>query len=108
MISPAHDDGDWAGAQQGELFARHLTATFPNQNSQAGIALAYLLKPVRLRQSKWLHVSWRLAAAINDLINLGWPVVSIPVHEHGRKRPVAEYSMPQWVLTALAGTKEGV
>lgn len=96
-----------SGAQQGELFERHLTAIFPSKDSQAGIALTYLLKSVRLRQSEWLHVGWRLAAAINELINLGWPVVSTPVHEHGRKRPVAEYSMPQWVFTALAATKEG-
>lgn len=106
MTSSAHDDGK-AGPEQGELFERHLAATYPSEHSQAGIALAALITPVRLRQSNWLHVGWRLAAAIDELINLGWPIVSMPVREHGRKRPVAEYSMPQWVLTALAGTKGG-
>lgn len=94
-----------SGLEQGELFERHLTASFPSKDSQAGIALADLLKAARLRQSEWLHVGWRLAAAINELINLGWPIVSMPVHERGRKRPVAEYSLPQWVLTALSGTQ---
>ena len=94
-----------SGLEQGELFERHLTVSFPSKDSQAGIALADLLKAARLRQSEWLHVGWRLAAAINELINLGWPIVSVPVHEHGRKRPVAEYSLPQWVLTALSGTQ---
>jgi hypothetical protein len=106
-MSFAHDDDNKGGPEQGELFQRHLAATYPSENSQAGIALATLIKPVRLRQSNWLHVGWRLAAAINELINLGWPIVSTPVREHGRKRPVAEYSMPQWVLTALAETKDG-
>ena len=105
MKTPAHDDQARTGAEQGELFEHHLTASFPSKVSQAGIALADLMKAARLRQSEWLHVGWRLAAAINELINLGWPIVSLPVHEHGRKRPVAEYSLPQWVLTALTGTK---
>jgi hypothetical protein len=105
MKTPAHDDQAKAGAEQGELFERNLTASFPSKDSQAGIALADLIKAARLRQSEWLHVGWRLAAAINELINLGWPIVSMPVHEHGRKRPVAEYSLPQWVLTALSGTQ---
>ena len=105
-MSAPHDD-DKSGPEQGELFERRFTATFPSKDSQAGMALAALIKHVRLRQSDLLHVSWRLAAAINDLINLGWPVVSIRVREHGRKRPVAEYSMPQWVLSEVTGMMEG-
>jgi hypothetical protein len=107
-MKPPPYNGNNPGPEQGELFERRLTATFPSEDSLPGLALAALIKHVRLRQSHWLHVSWRLAAAINDLVNLGWPIVSIRVREHGRKRPVAEYSLPQWVFTELAGTKEGV
>ena len=91
-----------SGFEQVELFERHLTASFPSKDSQAGIALAGLLKGQHLRQSEWLDVGWRLAAAIKELNYLGWPVLSVPVHVEGRKRPIADYSLPRWVL-ALAG-----
>ena len=105
MKNPAHDDEAKAGHEQGELFERHLTASFPSKDSQAGIALADLLKGEHLRQVNWLHIGWRLAAAIKELKYLDWPVTKVSVHIEGRKRPIADYSLPQWVLTALTGTK---
>ena len=93
------------GFEQTELFERHLTARFPSKDSQAGIALADLLKGAHLRQSEWLDVGWRLAAAIKELDYLGWPVLSVPVHIEGRKRPIADYSLPRWVLSSLAGAE---
>lgn len=91
-----------SGFEQGELFELHLTASYPSKDSQAGIALGQLLKGEHLRQSEWLAVGWRLAAAIKELGYHGWPVISVPVHVQGRKRPIADYSLPRWVLT-LAG-----
>ena len=92
-------------SEQGELFECHLTAIFPSPDSQAGIALAVLLKGEHLRQTGWLNIGWRLAAAIQVLKDLGWPVISFPVRVVGRKRPIADYSLPQWVLAAIAGTQ---
>ncbi len=84
--------------EQGELFERHLTASYPKPDSQAGIALAQLLKGEHLRQAEWLHVGWRLAAAIKELDYLGWPIVSMPVQIPSRKRPIADYSLAAWAL----------
>lgn len=94
-----------SGFEQGELFESNLTASFPSKDSHAGIALAALLKGKHLRQVDWLHVGWRLAAAIKELGYLGWPVVSVPVHVQGRKRPIADYSLPRWVLDSFAGAR---
>jgi len=111
MNAPARDDQAKAGAEceqvceQVELFERHFNASFPNPDSQAGIALADLLKGRRLRQAEWLHVGWRLAAAIKELGYLGWPVNSLPVHIEGRKRPIAAYSLPSWVLREVGAAK---
>jgi hypothetical protein len=87
------------------MFERHLTASFPSKDSQAGIALADLLKGEHLRQVNWFHVGWRLAAAIKELGYLGWPVISIPVRVQGRKRPISDYSLPHWVLASLSGAE---
>lgn len=94
-----------SGFEQGELFESHFTAVYPGPTSQAGIALASLTKAERLRQAGWLHVGWRLAAAIHTLKKMGWPVMSLPIHVPGRKRPIAEYSLPTWVLRAIGGAK---
>lgn len=109
MKTPANLEGNGGRemkAEQGELFERHLTASYPTSDSQAGIALAQLLKGERLRQSDWLHVGWRLAAAIKELGYLGWPIVSLPVNVSTRKRPIAEYFLPVWVLREVGVAHE--
>lgn len=104
MKTPAHDDQAKAGVEQGELFKLHFNATYPNPDTQAAVALASLLRGERLRQADWLHVGWRLAAAIGELRDLGWPVLSVRVHIKGRKHPIAEYSLPKWVLREVGAT----
>lgn len=109
MKTPAESLGEGGGrdeAEQGELFERHLTASYPSPNSQAAIALSDLLVGKRLRQSEWLHIGWRLAAAIKELGYHGWPVQSWPVQAPGRKRLIAEYSMPGWVLREVGAADE--
>ncbi|WP_313034700.1 hypothetical protein [Massilia alkalitolerans] len=105
MENPSRRQARPGFVEQGELFEHHLTAVFPSPDSQPGIALASLIKAERLRQADWLHVGWRLAAAIDVLKTLGWPVISLPVAVAGRKRPIAEYSLPTWVLRAIGGAK---
>lgn len=104
MKTPARDDQAKAGAEQCELFERDFTATYPSPNTQVAIALTSLLRGEHLRQADWLHVGWRLAAAIRELRDLGWPVLSILIHIDGRKRPIAEYSLPGWVLREVRTT----
>lgn len=101
MKTPAGSRGDGGGrddAEQIELFERNLNASFPNPNSQAGFTLRDLMAGQRLRQSQRLGRGWRLAAEIKELKYRGWPVQSWPVRVEGRKRPIAEYSLPGWVL----------
>lgn len=92
------------GNAQGELFELHFTAAYPNPESLAGIALTDLLTGKHLRQSDWLQHGWRLAAAINELANLGWPIISARVHVPGRRRPIADYSLPVWALREVGRT----
>lgn len=106
MNAPAENLGEGGGrdeAEQGELFERHLTASFPNPNSKAGTTLRDLIAGQRLRQSQRLGCGWRLAAEVKELKYRGWPVQSWPVHVEGRKRPIAEYSLPRWALGLLGG-----
>lgn len=108
MKTPAHDYQARAGVaeelEQLELFERcEFTATFPNPETNAGIALAYLLKGARLRQSQWLDVSWRLAAEIRELKRLGWPVISSRAKAYGRRRKIAEYWLPRWLRQQQEG-----
>jgi len=109
MKTPAGSRGDGGGrdeAEQGELFERHLSATYPKPNSRAADTLRDLLAGNRLRQSERLEIGWRLAAEIKELDYLGWPVVSVPVRVEGRRRPIAEYSLPGWVLRELGAADE--
>ena len=92
------------GNAQGELFELHFTAAYPNPESLAGIALTDLLTGKHLRQSDWLQHGWRLAAAIKELAYLGWPIVSARVHVLGRRRPIADYSLPAWALREVGRT----
>lgn len=110
MTAPADNRGDGRGRgvelEQGELFERHLTASYPSPDSLAGRALADMLQGKHLRQSEWLEHSWRLAAAIKELDYLGWPVVSMPVQIPTRQRPIADYCLPGWVLREV-GARHG-
>ncbi len=95
-------DNPELNCEQGELFERVFCASFPPPECQARIALDDMLAGKRLRQSDWLHIGWRLAAAIMELKYLGWVMDRKPVRIVGRKRPITEYSLPQWVLREIA------
>lgn len=101
MNSPGLDAKNYG--EQCELFERAFTASYPPPDTFAGIALAAMLEGQRLRQPDWLHViGWRLAAAIQVLKDSGWPVYAPLIHIPGRKKPIAEYSLPQWVIQEIA------
>lgn len=63
-------------------------ACLPPKGSQAETALFDLLQR-DLMQRDWLHIGWRLAAAVKELDYLGWRPKSIRI---GRQ---ARYSLPQ-------------
>lgn len=63
-------------------------ACLPPKGSQAETALFDLLQR-DLMQRDWLHIGWRLAAAVKELDYLGWRPKSIRI---GRE---ARYSLPQ-------------
>ena len=79
--------------------------TYPNPSTLAGQALARMLKGERLTQPRFGLTHWRLAAYINELKNMGWPINAIDVARPegwGIGKPIAEYWLPQWVLSALS------
>ena len=51
--------------------------------------------------------SWRLAAYIERLHRLGWPVRSDKVKPNGRRWPIAIYSMPELVIQHMRGISNG-
>ncbi|MBT9492292.1 MAG: hypothetical protein IV107_08050 [Paucibacter sp.] len=71
--------------------------TLPSLHSREWLALGEMLQGKALEQPEWLARtgSWRLAATIKELGYLGWQPVSILVHRHGFKRPIARYSLGQ-------------
>lgn len=76
---------------------------FPSPASETGQVLTRLLRGESFSQSDLLHESygqgsWRLAARIKELRDLGWPVMSIPT---GHDK-VVRYGLPRWVLSQLA------
>jgi len=86
----------------------HLTAAWPNPKTQPGIALARLVRGERLTQPSYGLNCWRLAAYIKELKYLGWPIEAMDVPcpaGVGTGRPIREYWLPQWVLTALSGAQ---
>jgi len=69
--------------------------TWPAHGTLAAEALARLLSGERLTQPSFGLNRWRLAAYVQKLEDLGWPVRSAPVHCPGRTRPIKQY----WLRT---------
>ena len=111
MKTPAENRGDGGGREDGEqieLFQREFSASYPNPNTKDADALRDLLVGKHLRQRDWLSKSWRLAACVDRLKDLGWPIVSTPVYgaQPRRGKPEAEYCLAAWALREL-GTLDG-
>ena len=65
--------------------------TWPASETLAAEANDRLLTGERLTQPAFGVHRWRLAAYIQTLKDLGWPVRSAPVHCPGRRRAIAQY-----------------
>lgn len=89
----------------------NLTAAWPNPTTQPGIVLARLVTGERLTQPSYGLNCWRLAAYIKELKYLGWSIEAMDVPcpaGLGAGRPIREYWLPQWVLSALSGIQVAV
>lgn len=69
-----------------------LSPTLPGRTTKAWQALTDLIASP-LTQLDWLTMGrgWRLAAAINTLGDLGWPIASCWVHPEHYRNPIKRY-----------------
>lgn len=72
---------------------------WPAGNTLPAEALGRLLTGERLTQPAFGTNRWRLAAYVQTLKDLGWPVRSAPVHYPGRSRAIAQYWLPTDIIT---------
>lgn len=91
-------------AVQSELFERPaFSPVLPSHASLAAAAADMLLKGREITQCDFLAAtrSWRLAAYIFELKQLGWPIekeeTQAPTADHP-DRYIAKYRLPQWAL----------
>jgi hypothetical protein len=94
-------------AEQGTLFEPPpFCPQWPNPATLTARALSMLLAGERLTHPDFQAAtrSWRLAACIDELRKLGWPVqtfgeTGLPIT--GRRRAIAAYQMAGYALQAL-------
>jgi len=83
-------------------------ASFPSPGSRADEALQALLESPVNQADYWK--SWRLAAAIDTLKNLGWPIVRRDIQRPGCRTPVREYALDMQhsaFVTAMQSRQKG-
>ena len=103
---PAVEGGQSEAAQQ-ELFEQpEFSPNWPNPATLAARALQMLLTGQRVTHPDFQAAtrSWRLAACIDVLRKLGWPVLTLDENGQpitGRNRSIAAYKMPGYALQAV-------
>lgn len=82
-----------------------IKARHPKQGTLAYRCLAILLTGERMTHPGFegMTGSWRLAAYVELLHRLGWPVRSDKIKLEGRKRPISLYWMPAQVIHYMEG-----
>ncbi|HDR9064378.1 TPA: hypothetical protein QDB03_006069 [Burkholderia vietnamiensis] len=78
---------------------------WPNLGTLAFEVLRRLLTGERLTQPTFGTNRWRLAAYVQTLKDLGWPVRSAPIHHPGRVRPIAQYWLTNDIITQTRATR---
>lgn len=73
---------------------------WPASHTLPAEVLSRLLTGERLTQPAFGTNRWRLAAYVQTLKDLGWPVKSAPVHYPGRVRAIAQYWLEPGAITA--------
>ena len=85
-----------------------LSPTMPSRTTKAWLALNDLLD-APLTQPQWLRMGrgWRLAASINRLLDLGWPITSCWVLPPHYTNPIKRYWLePEGKRLAYLAMKE--
>ena len=108
MTTPANrcSGGGRLGEQLSFLEQAPLSAQMPKPATLADKLLSRLLTGERLTHHAFDRStnSWRLAAYVHELRQLGWPVetedLRVPSAE-SPSRTIARYSMPAWVIAGL-------
>ncbi|QCX50693.1 hypothetical protein [Ralstonia pseudosolanacearum] len=90
--SSANEYRDSTEPEQFDLIpAPEFAPSWPASKTLPAEALTRLLTGERLTQVAFGTDRWRLAAYVQTLKDLGWPVKSAPVHHPSRSRPIAQY-----------------
>lgn len=101
---------------QAELFnmeALPLAPTLPNRGTLADELLGVLLAGERVEQPEWLTRtrSWRLAATVGQLGDMGWPVQALLIpapNKRNERRKIARYYLkPDAIAAGLSMYRRG-
>ncbi|CAJ0873898.1 hypothetical protein R77569_02568 [Ralstonia mannitolilytica] len=105
--SSANEHRDSTEPEQFNLFpVPEFAPAWPASNTLPAEALDRLLTGERLTQPAFGTNRWRLAAYVQTLKDLGWPVKSTPVHHPDRLRAIAQYWLEPDAIVA-AGAMRG-
>lgn len=82
----------------------------PPINTLPGRALSLMLqgKVISHPDFQDLTCSWRLAAPINKLGNLGWPIERFDVHRSPHKTPIRKYFLAQETIAKFKKLQGGM
>jgi hypothetical protein len=83
---------------------------YPNKNTLAGKCLSRMLKGETLNHANFINDtgSWRLAAVVHILKNLGWPIVSYEASAPTADSPnryISFYFLPPKIIEAVLSLK---
>ena len=119
MKAPARRRAKAGAGETGEQFALlpepPFSPTWPHSGTQASRCLETLLQGHAMTHPGWeaVSLSWRLAAVVCELRDLGWPIESREISAPTPERPdrtIARYSMnPNAIAFARAfrGARHG-
>jgi hypothetical protein len=84
-------------------------ASWPNSNTLPADVLNRLLNGEYITQPSYGVYRWRLAAYINELVKLGWPIkrCDVPHPQDECKRPIRMYWLSQDTIQAELAAKLG-
>jgi hypothetical protein len=93
---------------QGELFGNPAgAAIWPHPGTIARTLLDRLMCGERVAQPDFIDVSWRLAAYVRDLKELGWPVRDEPLAYPRANRPISRYFLSSRDIAAARSAQGG-
>ena len=100
--------GALVGEQLTFLDPPEFSPGLPTRATLADLLLTHLLNGESYTHPEWeeLTMSWRLAATVQDLKDLGWPVLSLPVMAPTQRKPDREISRYSFSADTIAKGRE--